>query len=724
MKQVIRRGLREIIVDEVPDPVVSRQHVIVRPVYSLISSGTESASIHRETVIQAVAENPSHLGKVWQALKANGPAATFREVKAKFSEYAVLGYSGAGVVVDKHTSVHDLEIGQRVAYGGEGTGHGEHIRVGRNLAARVPDAVPFEQACFTTLGAIALNAVRTAEVGIGDQVAVLGLGLVGQLIAQLVRCQGGRVIGIDLSPGRVELARRLGAGHGAPAGEGCAAETVRSVTSGRGADCVIVAASSKSDAPARQALALCRDRGRIVVVGAVELNFPWSEMYAKEIRLLMARAYGPGSYDETYEREGRDYPLAYVRWTENRNMEEFLQLVADGRVRVGELITHEFPLEEAPRAYETILDPSAASLAVVLRYPEPEAGESRAYAPKTRVEISTPASSGGRLRVGAIGAGNLARWVHLPNLQSIEGCEIRAICSQNGARAKSYGTRFRAAYCCSDYGEMLEDSEIDVILIASRNPQHAPQALAALAAGKHVFVEKPMALTETECRDLSEAAARSGKLLSVGFNRRYAPIYLRLKEALQRRAGPAVLNVRVSSPGISGDYWMADPETGGAILGEACHFVDLMYWLLDSEPVSVAAYSLPAGQKDPAGLNNLCSSFHFADGSVANFTYTTNGNRKFTSERVEVFAPGVSAAAEDFKRFQLHGSAVRFSPARWFPEKGHRQQLERFFQNLRKGGQAEVTVLDGARATVCCLRMLQSAQAQAAISIDWQSVVA
>jgi predicted dehydrogenase/threonine dehydrogenase-like Zn-dependent dehydrogenase len=722
MKQVIRKGLREIIVDEVPDPVVTPHHIIVRPVYSLISSGTESASIHQESVVKEVAENPSHLQKVWQALKGNGPVATFREVKAKFSEYAVLGYSGAGILVDKHAGVTDLEIGERVAYGGEGTGHGEHIGVGRNLAARVPDAVPFERACFTTLGAIAMNAVRTAEINIGDQVTVLGLGLVGQLIAQLVRCQGGRVIAVDLSPARVDLAGRLGAENTALAGDGGAAEVVRSVTNGRGADCVIVAASSKSAAPARQALEICRDRGRIVVVGAVELSFPWSEMYAKEIQLLMARAYGPGSYDETYEKRGHDYPLAYVRWTENRNMEEFLRLLADGSVQVGSLITHEFALEDAPKAYQTVLDPSSGSLAVVLRYPEPASG-AEVYRPKTRVEISVPAPDGARLRVGAIGAGNLARWVHLPNVKKIDGCELRAVCSQNGARAKSYGIRFGARYCCSDYQEMLEDRDIDVILIASRNQHHASQALAALAAGKHVFVEKPMALTEAECRELAAAVVKTGRLLTVGFNRRFAPIYLRLKEALRRRAGPAMLNVRVSSPGISGNYWMADPEIGGAILGEACHFIDLMYWLLESEPVSVTAYSLPAGQKDPAGQNNICSSFHFADGSIANLTYTTTGSRKFTSERVEAFAPGISAVAEDFKRFTLHASMSRRSPAPWFPDKGYRQQLEGFFRNLREG-KSEVTVRDGARATIGCLRMLQSAQTLAPMPVDWQSVVA
>src|ERR1035437_5002283 len=336
MKQVIRKGLKDIIVDEVPDPALLPHHVLVRPLYSLISSGTETASIHRDSLFSEVADNPSHLRKIGDVAMKTGPIATIAEGPAKFTEYAVLGYSGAGVVAARHATVTDLAIGERVAYGGEGTGHAETILVGRNLAARMPDGVACEHACFATLGSIAMNAVRTARIELGDVVAVIGLGLVGQLVAQLVRLQGGVVVGIDLN--------------------------------GSGVDCAIVAAASKSPAPAQHALSLCRDRGRICIVGAVGMEFPWNDMYLKEIQLYMSRAYGPGSYDASYEKQGRDYPLPYVRWTENRNMEEFLRLVATGRIDVRPLITHEFPLDDAAKAYDTIFDPAAGSLAVLLRF--------------------------------------------------------------------------------------------------------------------------------------------------------------------------------------------------------------------------------------------------------------------------------------------------------------------------------------------------------------------
>lgn len=722
MRQILRKGLKDIIVDDVPDPVVSPHHVLIQPVYSLISSGTETASIHQEGVLKAVADNPSQLGKIWNAVKAQGPFSTLAEVKAKLSEYAVLGYAGAGRVVEKHGTITDLEVGDRVAYGGEGTGHGETVVVGRNLVAKIPDHVPFEHACFTTLGSIALNGVRIANISLGEKVAVIGLGLVGQLISQLARLQGGFILATDLRRDRVALARQLGADVALVGGSESSSQ-IQSVTNGVGVDCVIIAAAAKSDAPCRVAVDICRDRGRIVDVGAVELSFPWYETYLKEIQVLMARAYGPGSYDPVYERQGRDYPLPYVRWTENRNMEEFLRLVSQGRVQIDPLITHRFPLEDAPKAYELIMDPVQASLAVVVKYPAADlASPLSEFQPKRRVEVNAPASGSSAIGVALVGAGNLARWAHLPNLKKMPGVRLRAIHSSSGARGKSYALRFGAEYCASDYAEILDDPEIQTVVIVSRNQQHAPQALAALHAGKNVFVEKPMALTQEECRELFQAVAETGRQLTVGFNRRYAPTYMALKKQIAKRNGPAVLNLRVNSPGISGSYWMADSAEGGAILGEACHFVDLMYWLLDSEPVEVSAYSLPTGKKDPIGENNLVGSFRFEDGSIASLTYCTVGSNTSAGERVEAFAPGFGASAEDFKRSSTRTKVVRKSSS-WFAEKGYEAQMRAFF-SASKPSQPNVTVRDGVRATLGCLRMMQSAREHVPYSIDLENFLA
>jgi len=716
MKQVIRKGFKDIIVDEVPDPVVIPYHLSIQPVYSLISSGTETASIHQEGVVRAVADNPSHLGRIWEVMKIQGPLRTLAEVWAKFSEYSVLGYSGAGIVVDKHASVTDLEIGDRVAYGGEGSGHGEIVLAGRNLVVKVPPAVAFEHACFTTLGSIALNAVRIADIELGDKVAVMGLGLVGQLIVQLVRLQGGVVVAVDLRSHRVELARRLGAEY-ALAATSPTVEAVNCLTDGKGVDCVIIAAAAKSPAPCHQAVEICRDRGRIVDVGNVDLSFPWDVMYKKEIRLFMARAYGPGSYDPAYEKKGQDYPISYVRWTENRNMEEFLRLVAVGRVQLQPLITHQYPFEEAAKAYQTILDPSSESLAVLLSYPAASPGHGVTAVLPTRKVRVVPAETRSELGVALVGAGNVARWAHLPNLKRVPGVSLRAVYSANGVRGKSYALRFGATYCCSDYEEILEDPKVHAVVIASRNQQHCPQALAALRAGKHVFVEKPMALDEEECRALCHAVEESARHFTVGFNRRFAPFYVALKRYLTRRTGPAVLNCRVNSPGISGAYWMADPAIGGAILGEACHFVDLMYWLLEAEPTAVSAYCLPTGRKEPIGENNLAASFRFADGSVGNLTYCTVGSRHSGGERVEAFASGIGAVSEDFKRLTVRTSLVH-KRSQWFAEKGYADQLGRFFAGIREGKSPEVTVRDGARATIGCLRMLESAETFSPCALD------
>ncbi|HEX7294627.1 MAG TPA: bi-domain-containing oxidoreductase, partial [Pyrinomonadaceae bacterium] len=623
MKQVFRKGLKHIVVAEAPAPQVTPNHVLVSPVYSLISSGTESASIH-EGIIKEVAEDPSQLRKVWDGVKSMGPLATLKEVRAKFEEYATLGYAGAGIIVDRHPLVTEFAIGDRVAYGGEGSGHGETILASKNLVVRIPDQVPFQHACFTTLGSIALNSIRISEVGVGDVIVVIGLGLVGQLVAQLARIQGARVIGIDLRSTRVELARRLGIDF-ALDGDAPIDDEIKAITNGLGADCVVIAAAAKSSAPCQLALQVCKDRGRIVVVGAVEMTFPWADMYAKEIQLFMSRAYGPGSYDPEYEVRGRDYPIAYVRWTEKRNMEEFLRLVGAGRIDLQSLITHEFALEDAPRAYKVVKDPTSSSLGVLLRYDQADASNNgSAQTLKVKLPTDTPRSD---LKVGLVGAGNLARWAHLPSLAKVPHASLHAVCSTSGARGNTYARRFGASYFCSDYRQMLDDPQIDVVMVLSRNQHHFSAASEALMAGKHVFVEKPMALTEAECRELYRAVVVSGNQLTVGFNRRFAPFYKELKESLRGRTGPAVINCRVSSPGISGSYWMADPSIGGAILGEAVHFVDLMYWLLESEPISVCAYSLPTGKAAPIGENNLVATLRFSDGSIATLNYSTIGSK-------------------------------------------------------------------------------------------------
>ncbi|MBI3792005.1 MAG: bi-domain-containing oxidoreductase [Gemmatimonadetes bacterium] len=708
MKQVVRRGIGEIIVDDVPAPGIPEHHVLVRPLRSLISSGTETASLHTGSLASIAAENPSQIKKVLDLMSVAGPARTIEEVRAKLKDYAVLGYSGAGVVAAVHPSVRDLEPGARVAYGGEGTGHGEYIVTGRNLVARVPDEVDYESASFSTLGAIAMNAVRVAEIDLGDRVAVVGLGLVGQLTAQLARLRGARVLALDIQKDRIALAEKLGAEAGIT-GSDAAPEQVRELTEGRGADCVIVCAAAKSDVPMRQALSMLRDRGRVVVVGAVEMHYPWLEAYLKEARVLMARAYGPGSYDEGYERKGRDYPLPYVRWTENRNQEEFLRLIGTGDVDVRPLITHRYPLVDAAKAYETIMTPGSGSLAVVLSYGEQEPPRERTI-PTAHSQAS---ATKGTLKVALVGPGNILRWAHVPALREVRDAKVVAVYSSNGVRSKAFAERYKAGYATTELGKVMGDPGVDAVLITGRNNVHAAQAIAAVEHGKHAFVEKPLALTDEECQRIWAAAKGKDKLIVTGFNRRFAPDYRRVKAALDKRQGPAVLSARVTSPGIAGGYWMSDPKIGGAILGEACHFVDLFYWLLGSEFVSVSAFSLPPRDTDPIGSNNMACSFRFVDGSVANLTYCTVGHKSMTSEKVEAFAVGIATGTEDFKRSYVAGQ-VKPASRRWLAAKGYNDQMLAFAAAVRGEKPPAVTLLDGIRSSVACLRMLDSAAADGA----------
>jgi len=700
MKQVIRRGLKEIIVDEVPDPIASNNHVLVRPFYSLISPGTETADIHTDSIVKEVADNPSHLQTVWNVMMKTDPIATYHEIRAKFKDYAVLGYSGAGIIIDKDEKVTDLQIGQRVSYGGEGTGHGETINVGRNLIARVPDAVSFQEACFTTLGAIAMNSVRLSEINIGENVAVIGLGLVGQLVAQLVRCQGGVVIAIDLDGKRVETALETGADFGLTASETIVQE-VKALTNGRGVDCVIVAAASQSPKPLQQGVSMCADRGRIVMVGACPIEIPRAEMYVKELKFMISRAYGPGSYDPTYEKHGVDYPISYVRWTENRNMEEVLRLVSIGKVNVKPLISHEFALIDAPRAYETIMNGSGGSLAVVLKYPVNEASNAiESFQPTRKIVVNSAPINKDEIKFALVGAGNLAKWAHLPALQKIDGARLHAVHSNSGARGKSYAMRFNANYASSDYAEILNDRDVDAILIASRHKDHARQAIDALNAGKHVFIEKPMAITVEECQQIYRAVQSSNKQLMVGFNRRFAPFYVEMKNNLKGRTSPMVVSCRMNSPGIE-NGWAAEPSQGGVILSEGCHFIDLMYWLTESEPVSVSAYGF--------GEHNVAASLKFTDGSIGNFIYTVVGSESSGGEMVEVFAPGIGILSEDFKRLVVKGKkrAVR---SKFFAAKGYQEQLESFVHSVKTGGETAITAIDGTRATLGCLLILEAAR--------------
>lgn len=710
MKQVLRKGFTKVVVEDIPAPRPTSGKVIIQTAFSLISPGTEMADLHPDGVIKEAAANPSHFSKIFEVAKKTGPVAAFRELRAKFSDYSVIGYSGSGTIIDVGPGISDLKIGQRVAYGGEGTGHGEFVSVGRNLVARIPDSVSLEQATFSTLGSIALNAIRLGKVGIGDHVAVIGLGLVGQLIAQLATASGAVCTVIDILSDRIDLAKRLGAAFAILPSSDLNA-SVDSITSGRGFDRVFIAAATESPLPLRQAISISRERGSLILVGDCPIDVSRDEMYAKELRLIVSRAYGPGSYDKHYENDGIDYPFSLVRWTENRNMEEVLRLIGAGRLRVDDLITHRFKVDDAESAYRAIIDKSIKSLAIILEY-SPRGSDtivSRKVNTTYCDEQNLPGNqSETGLGVAVFGAGNLAKWAHLPAIIKTKKTNLIAIGSNNGARAMSYAKRFRALYATTDEDTILNDPSVNSVIISTRNSDHARLALKSLDAGKHVLVEKPMAIKIEDCRLIEDAVNRNGKKLCVGFNRRFAPSYRKMKETMRRFRGPFLITATIASPGID-KTWAVEESEGGVFLSEACHFIDLFYWLIGSEPTKVYATS--------SDNKNIIGVLEFEDGSRASLLYTTFGSSKSVGEQLEVFSADARLYARNFKEFSVVGAgAGKYST--WFPQKGYNKQFEAFI-DYTKGLRSEcATAKDGTRATLGCLLMLRSAQLAKELPFD------
>ena len=491
-------------------------------------------------------------------------------------------------------------------------------------------------------------------------------------------------------------------------------------TAGIGFDAVIVCASSQTSQPMELALRTVRSRGRIVVVGMIRVSIDWEEAYKKEVRIMVSRAYGPGSYDPLYEQGGIDYPIDYVRWTENRNMAEFMRLIQTGSVSAEKMITHEYPVEKAPEAYRELAQRDGRMIGAVLRYRE----QGDDPGGRGRIPVSNQAGksaampSSSALRVGVIGLGNIATWVHLPNIRRHPDLVLHGVCTTKGYRAKHLGKRFRSAYCTTDFQEIIRDPKIDLVFICTRNNTHAKIALEALKAGKHVFLEKPAALTREECLRLCDAVNGTGLAFMVNYNRRFSSMYAEAREYFRER-NPKLISVRMNSPDMKGDYWMMNPEEGGgAILGEACHFFDLMSWYAACAPVSIYADHLGDARDLQASRNNLACSVTFGNGSIGNLVYMTVGSAESGSERVEVSAGGHSARVEDASRLEIwNGSSVRRKKS-FRPDKGYYGTLEYFVQGIASGKSFLEEARSGSLATLCALAALKSAESHSPERIE------
>jgi len=679
MKQVLlRKG--KISVSDVPAPALTPRSILVEVSHSLISAGTELSTVQLSgaSLLDKARARPAEAMKVFDSIKVRGIKRTLAIVQGKLDESKPLGYSCAGTVLAVGNEVTQFQSGDRVACAGAGiANHAEVVSVPVNLAVKAPAGLDGSSACFVTLGSIALQGVRRADLRLGETVCVIGLGLLGQLTVQLAAAAGCKVIGTDTDPARLEAALRLGLSAGEKDPQALKA-IVSAMTAGQGADATIITASTESNDPARIAFHLTRKKGRIVVVGAVGMDLERSPFYEKEQDFLISCSYGPGRYDPAYEAAGNDYPYAFVRWTENRNMQAFLSLVAEGKVRTDALAEKTFPVEQAEEAYAA-LQSATRPLAVVLSYPSPEG----AYR-KTTPVISVSAPRTGKLRLGLIGVGNFVKTTHLPSLRALGGkVDIAAVCAATAASAATVARQVAAGTTTTDYRELLKDASIDAVLISTRHDSHAAITKEALAAGKHVFVEKPLALTSGELASIDAtltSLARS-PILMVGYNRRFSPFTRELRAAVERRAAPLMATYRVNAGALPAGHWANGNEGGGRLRGEACHMIDFFQALVGHPIAEASITSLRAGDSPARPDENFSAQFLFEDGSLCDLIYTSLGNPGLPKENVEVHWDGKSAALDDFKSLVVHGGAKRAGAQ----DKGHLAGLEAFVDAIAAG---------------------------------------
>jgi polar amino acid transport system substrate-binding protein len=691
---------------DIPAPALRTGTILVRNAFSVVSPGTERSTVSaaRDSYLKTARARPDLVRRVLDTVKREGVLAAYRKVQAKLSEPQALGYSSAGTVIAVGPGTEDhFRVGDRVACCGQNVAsHAEVVCVPTNLAARVPDSVSLEDAAFSTLGAIALHGVRLAEPQLGGRYAVIGCGILGLFATQLLRAHGGRVAAFDLAPDLVERAKSLGAEVGVAGGTEDQVQAALAWTEGLGVDAVIVTAASTSDAPMVAAAAMSRERGKIVAVGLVPFGVPREIAYAKELELRISRSYGPGRYDAGFEEKGLDYPAGYVRWTETRNLEAFLHAVGAGQVAVSSLVTHRYGLDEAPSAYDMLVSNAGSRpLGVLIRY----AGGSASPATSERAPAPSPARAvrpvTGDVGVGFIGAGAFARGVLLPLLKGRSGIVLRRVATAHGLTAFDAQRKFGFTEAGTDAAEVLADPAVDLVCIATRHDAHATLVVESLRAGKHVFVEKPLAIDEEQLRAIEIVAAASRGILLVGFNRRFSPLAVSMRRALSGR-GPFLATYRVNAGSLPPGHWLNDPTVGGGrIIGEGCHFVDFLSFLTGDSSIETVEARCAGRPRGPA--EDVVIQLGFSDGSVGQILYTAKGDPALGKERVEAHAGGVSVVLDDFRSCEIVSGGKRKKTTTG--GKGHAEELAALVAAVKAGGPSPIPAASLFATTRATLRV-------------------
>ncbi len=678
MKQIIQ-NLRDgkMTVQEVPSPALGEGMVLVRNHFSLISAGTEGSKVQaaRKSLLGKAKEKPEAVKQVLASAKTEGLTATYQKVMNKLDAPSPLGYSCAGEVIAIGPGITDLKCGDRVACGGASAVHADLVSVPRNLCVRVPEGVPMNHAAYTTVASIALQGIRQADLQTGGNCVVIGLGLLGQLTIQMLKASNIKVMGVDVSAPTVELAKKSGADFACERDFAGLEEAAQNLSSGHGVDSVIITAATSSLDPVELAGKLCRKKGTVVVVGAVPTGFSRMNYYNKELDLRMSCSYGPGRYDTNYEDKGLDYPVNWCRWTENRNMQSFLEM--SGKLDLDMLSTHTFDFVDAISAFDMIVEKTEPYVGILLRYDiENE--------PSVRVQLKEVSAESAAPRVGFIGAGSFAQKFLLPNAYKI--ANMVGVATATGNDTRNVADKYGFAYATGDANEIANDENINTVFVATRHNLHAEQVLASLKAGKNVFVEKPLCMTAEELEEIAEVYRNGDARLMVGFNRRFAPLLQKIKKALPEGM-PVAVNYRINAGAIPADTWIQDPDIGGGrIIGEFCHFMDLAMYLAGGSIQSASSNTM----KTVTGLNDtFATTLAFDGGSVANISYFANGATALPKEYLEVHCAGQSWILDDFKHLYSYGRSKKKESVRG-QDKGHAIEVGLFLDSVRNGTPAPI----------------------------------
>jgi predicted dehydrogenase/threonine dehydrogenase-like Zn-dependent dehydrogenase len=692
------------LVMDVPQPAAGDGKLLIQTLYSVISGGTEGKTVSdaRKSYLDKAKSRQKEVRQVIELAKTNGVFETYKLVMNKLEAYSALGYAAVGRVVGLPADVTGYQLGDIVACGGADAAHAEVLSVGTNLCAKVREGTEPKHAALATIASIAMQGVRQAEVRLGESVVVIGLGLIGQLTMQLLAAQGCTPIGIDLDLRQLDLAKRCGFDHVFASSDESLVPAVLDITKGIGADAVIITAGTSSLGPVNLAGEISRKKGKVVIVGAVPTGFERRHYYRKELDLRMSSSYGPGRYDPQYEELGIDYPVGYVRWTEQRNMQAYLDLLAAGKLNIEPLITHVFPLEKAKDAYDMILAKEEHYCAVLLEYDTQSKVQGTVYAEAAKTKREYRKNG---VRAAFIGAGSFAQNMILPNLK--DAVDFVGISTRHGNTSRYVMDKYGFSYATDETDKLFNDEDVNTVFVMTRHDSHARYVNDALKAGKDVFVEKPLALTVSELNEVVKEYNKNGSSrLMLGFNRRFAPHIIELKRQFSDDQHKSI-NYRINAGILPPDHWVHDPRVGGGrIVGEACHFIDLCSFIAGAPIISVAAHETESG----AGLRDTVSiTLAFANGSSANISYFSNGSKQLSKEYLEVFCNGVSVVIDDFRKMTVYGEKVRKNKLKR-QDKGHAAGLKAFVGAIEAGKPAPIPfeeIFNSSKATFAVLESIR-----------------